>query len=172
MLHSLSLNYNVNEDRLILVITFKQAEALQAQPLWLTRRCTLALRQQLEALKGLAPIVARATDPLSRAATAEIHHEVQAQQARIKTEPQAPPPVDPQSARLVVATHCSFDAQTSKGSVRFELFKALPITLNLSEPSLHGFIRVLEKNLERTQWRLPVPAEDPGAAARAVGAIH
>lgn len=174
MLHSLGLQYDELEDRLILVITVKQAETLVDQTLWLTRRISLNLRHQLEHLKKLAPVVSRAIDAQAQAATAEINHEVQAQQARVKRETQPTRPFNRAAAVLVKATACTYNPTAVQGSIRFEFVKGGPLTLNLSEPSLHGFIRVIDNNLQRAQW---ATAPEAGAAttppaARAAGPIH
>jgi hypothetical protein len=161
-LHQLKIEFDAGQDRLLMrVSTASSEEAL----LWLTRRCVLRLWPLLVGVAEAEPqIAARATDPVSKRALFDFHHEKALSQASFsqsydESTRSRPLGDDP----LLVAR-----LQRRKQEGGRMLLGLLPaegqgIFLTLDAPLLHGLMKLLQHAVEKAEWgfTLNLPTVEP-----------
>ncbi len=163
-LHQIKIEFNAEEDRLMLrVSTVSGEEAL----LWLTRRCVLRLWPLLVGGVEASPDVAqRVVDPETKKALLEFQHEKALSQAQFGKQYADTPRTRPLGDNPLLVTKL----QRRAGPDGRLVIGLLPsqgegIFLTLDEPLLHGFIKLLQKAVERAEWgfKLDLPWGEAGA---------
>ena len=165
-LHQIKIEFNAEEDRLMLrVSTVSAEEAL----LWLTRRCVLRLWPLLVGGVEASPDVAqRVVDADAKKALLEFQHEKALSQAQFGKQYADTPRTRPLGDVPLLVTKL----QRRAGPDGRLVIGLLPtqgegIFLTLDEPLLHGFIKLLQKAVERAEWgfKLDLPWGEAGPPA-------
>ena len=168
-LHQIRVEYDAEQDRLLMrVSTSTSEEAL----LWLTRRCVVRLWPLLLGFAEAEPeIAARAVDPLAKRALFEFQHEKALRQATFtkayEEQPRARPLGD---SPLLVSRLQRRKADDGRMVLGLLPAEGQGIFLTLDAPLLHGFMKLLQRTVEKAEWgfalKLPTGTV-PGAEERA-----
>ena len=162
-LHQIKIEFNAEEDRLMLrVSTVSGEEAL----LWLTRRCVLRLWPLLVGGVEASPDVAqRVVDPETKKALLEFQHEKALSQAQFGKQYADTPRTRPLGDNPLLVTKLQRRAgQDGRLVIGLLPTQGEGIFLTLDEPLLHGFIKLLQKAVERAEWgfKLDLPWGEAG----------
>lgn len=156
-LHQLKLEFNPEQDRLVLhVLTDDGAEIL----LWLTRRCVKLLwTALLRMLQSNASVQLQGATPEARDALMGLQHEKALQGANF-----AKPYEEAKERPLGAAPILVGKIQTSRDSNQNNVLTLLPlngqgVNLSLDEGLLHSFCKILQNAVARADWdlRLELP---------------
>jgi len=167
-LHQIKIEFNAEQDRLLLRVSTRSGEEALV---WLTRRAVLRLWPLLVGGAEATPEVAqRVAEPEVKKAILEFQHEKALSKAQFSK-----PYEEAQRARplgdnpLLVA---KLQRRTNPdGRIVLGLLptQGEGIFLTLDEPLLHGFIKLLQKAVERAEWgiklELPWGSGEPGPEA-------
>jgi len=155
-LTSLTLRYDAEEDRLALRLVLG-AEAPREMLTYLTRRITQQLRSQLQTLAEQSAQAPERLPPSSRSQVeANYHHAVASQ---VPTT--AGPPIRPQGegrAPLVTRAQCGRVRGGGSWVIRLDLREAEPMTITLTDSTLHATIALINRQVAAAGWDLPVMA--------------
>jgi hypothetical protein len=158
-LHQLKVEYDAEQDRLLMrVSTASSEEAL----LWLTRRCVLRLWTLLVGFVESKPeLLARAADPLARAALVEFEHEKALSQASFSKAYEEAPRERPLGDAPFLVSRLQ-RRNTDDGRMVLGLLPAQGqgIFLTLDATLLHGLMKLLQRGVEKAEWgyTLSLPA--------------
>jgi len=161
-LHQLKIEFDAGQDRLLMrVSTASSEEAL----LWLTRRCVLRLWPLLVGVAEAEPqIAARATDPLSKRALFDFHHEKALSQASFSQSYDDSTRSRPLGDEPLLVARLQRRKQED-GRMILGLLPAegQGIFLTLDAPLLHGLMKLLQHAVEKAEWgfTLNLPTADP-----------
>lgn len=162
MLKSLSLRYDPEQDRLLLLLeTTSPDGAGQTHALHLTRRVCAAWRKDLQVVVDLSAQAPSGLQPVLRAAVSKAHHDAQASQAPVRTE-KAPAPMTPADSipRLVLRVLCGRNRSSGRWVLEFQLEGGSQLRLQLNTQTLHGLVDALSRRVRAAQWDLPeLPVE-------------
>ena len=168
-LHQLKIDFDAEQDRLLLrVSTLTGEEAL----LWLTRRCVLRLWPLLVGGAEAKPEIAQRPDPEVKKALLEFQHEKALSQAQFGKQYEEVPRTRPLGDQPFVVSKIQRRAtQDGRLVVGMLPTQGEGIFLTLDEPLLHGFIKLLQKAVERAEWgfQLDLPwteASSPSSGER------
>lgn len=170
MLKSLNLGYDTREDRLVLRVISDDSSGEQV--LHLTRRVCALWRQDLQAMVDRSAELPASLPQAVKTSVSAAHHQAIAAQAPIRRDGPLPdnPPERP---RLVSAVRCGIRQADKRWMIQFQTVDGAEVGLQLSTESMHGLVKLLQRQLERTQWQLPtLPFDRPGAATPDERSLH
>ena len=149
--HQLKIDFDAEQDRLLMrVSTASSEEAL----LWLTRRCVMRLWPLLVGVAESEPqIAARATDPLSKRALFEFHHEKALSQATFTQSYDQSVHARPLGDDPLLVARLQ-RRKAGDGRIVLGLLPAAGkgIFLTLDAPLLHGLMKLLQHAVEKAEW--------------------
>jgi len=176
MLKNLSLRYDAEEDRLLLLLTLLTDEGQErAHALYLTRRLCAAWRQDLQQMVDLSAQVPERLQPALRAAVSKAHHDAQASQARARTEPApefaslsgVPTPM------LVSRIRCGRSKGSDAWVIQFDCKGGASLGLRVGSQTLHALVDALSRRVQAAQWGLPtLPVERDAPKAEVAAGPH
>jgi hypothetical protein len=165
-LHQLKIEFNAEQDRLLLRVSTQSAEEALV---WLTRRAVLRLWPLVMGGAEASPEVApRAAEPEVKKALLEFQHEKALSKAQFGKQYEQVQRSRPLGDEPLLVTKL----QRRSGPDGRVVLGLLPtqgegIFLTLDEPLLHGFIKLLQKAVERAEWGikldLPWGSGEPGS---------
>jgi hypothetical protein len=184
-IHQLSVNYIQEHDRILVRINTTASEELR---LWFTRRLTLNLLPMVqkvvaewiakqEAVKSASISPTAAADAQTQQMLAEFKREESLQQSDFQTPYKAPQSL-PLGPEPLLVTEVSVNPLQS-GQLQLSFNEKLPLDngqpnpkprgfrVALEQKLVHGFLHLLEKAAETSQWLAPVTPAIPGSAASA-----
>jgi hypothetical protein len=160
-LHQLKVDFDAEQDRLLVrVSTASSEEAL----VWLTRRCVLRLWGLLLGFVESNPQIAARADPITRRAVLEFEHEKALSQATFSKAYEDVPRVRPLGEAPLLVSRLQ-RRKTEDGRLVLGLLPAQGqgIFLTLDPTLLHGFIKLLQRAVEKAEWGfdLSLPVSQP-----------
>jgi hypothetical protein len=182
-IHQLSVNYIQEHDRILIRINTTDAKELR---LWFTRRLTLGLQPMMqkivaewvakqEAVKSPLTSPTAAADAQTQAMLADFKREESVQQSDFKT-PYKPPNALPLGPEPLLITEVSVTPLPS-GQLQMAFNEKLPLDngqpspnargfrIALEQKLVHGFVHLLDKALDASQWAgsvgIAVAANEP-----------
>jgi hypothetical protein len=166
LLQNIGLRFDEPEDRLLLTVSSTSEQGLPIEHrLHLTRRVCGLWRPDLQAMVDLSAQLPDAMAPAAKAAVSNAHHQAMAAQTAVRVE--RVPATDPEQCRplLVSRIECGRRRADGRWVLRFETLNNAPLSLFLSDRTLHGLVQALSMRLKATGWNLPaLPTESPMAA--------
>jgi hypothetical protein len=161
--HQLKIDFDAEQDRLLLrVSTISGEEAL----CWLTRRCVLRLWPLLVGGAEAKPEIAQRPEPEVKKALLGFQHEKALSQAQFGKQYEELPRTRPLGDQpFVVSKIQRRVANDGRLVVGMLPTQGEGIFLTLDEPLLHGFIKLLQKAVERAEWgfKLDLPWSETSA---------
>jgi hypothetical protein len=163
VLKSLTIRFDPEEDRLVLRLLMGNRSESQTL-VHLTRRVVQSLRSQLQALADLSAQVPEHLPQTARSQVQAMHHEAVAAQMPAT---QGPPIERTAETRLWLAldARCGRQPRDGKWVIRLELRDAQPLTIALSDTTLHATIALLNRQVALAGWQLPSMALEQSATA-------
>lgn len=169
MLKNIRIRWDPIEDRLILRLTSHVDGKDVDHWLQVTRRVAAGWRRDLGQLADRSAQIPERFDPHVKATLAAGHHHAVAQQAPMRVEPvettetQGP-------TELVRQIRCGQRKSSGDWVQLFDLCNGATLTLNMTDTTLHGFIKALDNQLAQSQWGilppvLPPPIDPPPLAS-------
>lgn len=182
-IHQLSVNYIQEHDRIIVRINTTAGEELR---LWFTRRLTLGLQPMLqrivaewvakqEAVKSASISPTAAADAQTQQMLSEFKREESLQQSDFKTPYKAPNAL-PLGPEPLLVTEISVTPLPS-GQLQLSFNEKLPLDNGQPNPNprgfrvaleqklVHGFVHLLEKAVQTSQWieqtSAAIPSTEP-----------
>ncbi len=167
-LTSLTLRYDAEEDRLALRLVLG-GEPPRHLLACLTRRVTQQLRAQLQTLAEQSAQAPERLPPSSRSQVQAHYHQAVAAQVPTAAGPpihrhgEAPTP-------LVTAAQCGRVRGQGSWVIRLDLRQAEPLTITLTNSTLHATIALINRQVAAAGWDLPAMAiqQDTHAAPGAL----
>lgn len=152
MLGEISIGYDPVEDRLLLRFRSGAGDGELLHRLLLTRRLSLSLRVGLRDLvRRSAQVPQTLSEPTRRVLEAG-HHQARLKQTTMHTEQRRQVPDGGIASRLVFKAVCGTRRRDSKAIVRFEFPIGEPLTIELSERTLHALAAGLDDRVRRAGW--------------------
>jgi hypothetical protein len=153
MLRNISVRFDPVEDRLVL--RFTEGEAAGAVEHWLhvTRRVYAVWRRDLQAMVDRSAALPERMDRGAKAVVASAHHQAMASQVKMRAEP-APEPQPELKPWLVTAVECGRRKKDERWVLKFMLRERSPLTLVLSDGTLHGLIGAITRRVKVARWEL------------------
>lgn len=162
MLKNLTLRYDAEQDRLLLLLVTTLADGSeQTHALHVTRRVCAAWRRDLQKAVDLSAQAPQSLQPALRTAVSKAHHDAQSSQAQVRTEKAAAATVPANLVpRLVTAIRCGRSQADGRWVLRFLISGGAELSLMLNTRTLHGLFDALSRRVQAAEWNLPVlPAE-------------
>lgn len=163
MLREISLGYDAAEDRIQLRMRTRDGDVESSHRLLLTRRLCLPFRDGLQDLVRRSAQVPETLSAPARQALQQGHHQATLQQTKIERERREPAEAGGAPPRLVLRALCGTRRGDSQPVLRFECQTGEPLTLALSERTLHALAASLDDRMRSAAWLSGPPA--PAAAA-------
>jgi len=175
MLDSLKLRFDPVEDRLVLTVTGKQDATAPPTTLHLTRRLCAAWQGDLAEVLRLSAQPPARLEPKVQTLMAAANHQALAAQAVRRSEPVSTDEAA-RPAQLVTRVTTARERTTGRWVLRFELRNAPPLTLTLSDQTMHALIDAFGERVTGAHWQLPPLAtkipDDPPAATDHAKQLH
>lgn len=169
MLESLKLRFDPVEDRLVLTVTAKHESDRQTSTLHLTRRICAGWRADLEQVLRVSAQAPSRLEPQAQAIVTAANHQALAAQAPRRSEPVTREELTV-SPLLVTKVVVGRERQSMRWLVRFEVRGATPVTLTLSDQTLHALIDAFNERITGSDWGITtLPTKVPPAVDGASG---
>ncbi|HSW05885.1 hypothetical protein [Aquabacterium sp.] len=154
MLQNISVRFDPVEDRLVLRFTEGDAAAAVEHWLHVTRRVYAVWRKDLQAMVDRSAALPERMDRGAKAVVAAAHHRAMASQVKLRAEPApAPRPETPEIRPwLVTAVECGRRKKDERWVLKFMLRERAPLTLVLSDSTLHGLIGAIARRVKVARW--------------------
>lgn len=172
MLKNIRIRWDPIEDRLVLRLTSEVDGRESDHWLQVTRRVAAGWRRDLDKLVQKSAQVPERFDPHIKATLAASHHQAVAQQAPLRVEP--PQTTETQGpTELVTQVRCG-QRKTSNDWVQlFDLRNGATLTLNMTDTTLHGFVKALDNQLSQAGWGIvPAAPEVSAESAQPLSGLH
>lgn len=164
MLDSLKIRYDPVEDRLVLTVAARHEGVVSTNTLHLTRRLSASWRADLEEVLKLSAQTPGRLEPAVQAIVTAANHQALAAQAPRRVEPVTAEDVA-QPPRLVTKIVVGRERSGGRWVLRFEVLDAAPVTLTLSDQTLHALIDAFNERVAGAQWALPpLPTKLPAGS--------
>lgn len=163
--HQLSVSYQPEQDRILVRINTTEGSELH---FWLTRRLTLGLTPVLDKVAaeqgvrqgvgGVPPAQVAAMDPLSKKAVADFQRSETLRGADFRTPYQSAKETPPLFERPLLLTEVAI-TPLANGQLRLACAEKLAggqprsFQLALTPQLIHAFMHLLERALQKSQWR-------------------
>ena len=154
MLQDIATRYDPTEDRLVVVLTFRQGEEIRKQSLWLTRRVWAKGRADFHRMIDLSAGLPAEASPQAVRAISAGNHEAMSRLIPIRKE-RIPPSLDAAGPDLVTHLRCGRHRSTQKWVLTFARDNKPEITLSLTDKTMHALFRLLTQQEARMDWGLP-----------------
>lgn len=150
-LHQLKLEYNVEQDRLLLrLATNQNAEVL----LWLTRRCVLRLWSVLLDMAHATPEIALQPSPEARRALLGFRHAAAVSEAEFNQPYAEVPRTYPLGIEPLLVARVD-SRKGEKGHILgLHPANGESLHINLDEKLVHGMLKLIENAVAKTDWDL------------------
>lgn len=154
MLESLKLRYDPLEDRLVLTVAAKHGSDTSSQTLHLTRRLCAGWRADLEQVLRLSAQPPARLEPSAQAMVTAANHQALAAQAPRRSEPVTAREAARQ-AQLATRVTVGRERATGRWIVQFDVQQGSPLTLTLSDQTMHALIDAFNERIASAHWQLP-----------------
>lgn len=162
MLREISIGYDPVEDRLHLQLRCRDGNTDVNHRLMLTRRLALPFRGGLQDLvRRSAQVPDTLSEPAQRALEAG-HHQALLEKTPLHRERRTPVADDEPPPRLVLQAVCGTRRTDHRAVVRFAFKHGEPITITLSDRTLHALTASINDRIRQAGW---LPADATRSAA-------